>query len=172
MTIPATLDYAERPAALSLSALEIGVIDFFVGAVKVLGMPKSIGEIYGLLFVSPEPLTLDSLVERLNMSKGSASQGLKLLRAFGAVKAIYQPGDRRDYFVAQTELKQLAAGFMREQIQPRLGHGEERLSHLQGIADTLPDSATGDFQRDRVARLNRWSKRGREVLPLLGGLLD
>lgn len=168
----ATIDIPQRHTAPGLSALEIGVIDFFVSAVKVLGMPKSIGEIYGLLFVSPEPLNLDTLVERLNMSKGSASQGLKVLRAFGAVKALYQPGDRRDHFVAQTELKQLAAGFMREQIQPRLGHGEERLSHLERVADTLPDNATSDFQRDRVARLNRWSKRGREVLPLLGGLLD
>ena len=172
MTSSATLDFPERSLAPGLSALEIGVIDFFVGAVKVLGMPKSIGEIYGLLFVSPEPMTLDALVEGLNMSKGSASQGLKVLRAFGAVKAIYQPGDRRDHFIAEVELKQLAAGFLREQIQPRIGHGEERLSHLQRLVGSLPADGRGDFQKGRVAKLKRWSERGRGIMPLLGELLD
>jgi DNA-binding transcriptional regulator GbsR (MarR family) len=174
-TMPATADpesslSAER--ASGLSEVEIGVIDFFVSAVKVLGMPKSIGEIYGLLFVSAQPLPLDTLCERLTMSKGSASQGLKLLRAFGAVRAVYRGGDRRDHFTAEIELKRLAAGFMREQIQPRLSHGEERLNQLAQLATTLPANEEGDFQRDRVAKLERWSDRSRDVLPLLGGLLD
>ena len=162
---------AEAPAE-ALTGVEIGVIDFFVSAVKVLGMPKSIGEIYGLLFVSSQPLPLDALCQRLNMSKGSASQGLKLLRAFGAVKAVYQAGDRRDHFTAEIELKRLAAGFVREQIQPRLTHGEERLNQLSQLGDTLPANAEGEFQRERLAKLGRWSHRGREVLPLIGELLD
>ena len=171
-TITPTLDRPADPAGMGLSTLEVGVIDFFVSAVKVLGMPKSIGEIYGLLFVSPEALPLDRLCQRLNMSKGSASQGLKVLRAFGAVKSVYQPGDRRDHFTAELELKRLAAGFMREQIQPRLTHGEERLSQLAGFSRSLPDTADGAFQRERLQKLERWSLRSREILPLLAGLLE
>jgi HTH-type transcriptional regulator, glycine betaine synthesis regulator len=159
-------------ADASLSAVEIGVIDFFVGAVRVLGLPKSIGEIYGLLFVSIEPQPVDTLCQRLNMSKGSASQGLKVLRAFGAVRTAYQPGDRRDHFTAEIEIKRLAAGFMREQIQPRLTHGEERLTRLEELVDTLPDDSAGTFQRERIAKLNRWSQRGRGLIPLIGGLLE
>ena len=169
----ATLESPPAPAlGAGLSRVETGVIDFFVSAVRVLGMPKSIGEIYGLLFVSPQPLPLDLLCQRLDMSKGSASQGLKVLRAFGAVKAIYQAGDRRDHFTAEIEIKRLAAGFIREQIQPRLTHGEERLSQLADLMDTLPANAEGAFQRERLAKLSRWSDRSREILPLLRSLLD
>ena len=169
----ATMENPSTEAVVArLSEVEIGVIDFFVSAVKILGMPKSIGEIYGLLFVSPHPQPLDTLCQRLNMSKGSASQGLKMLRAFGAVKALYQPGDRRDHFTAEIELKRLAAGFMREQIQPRLTHGEERLSRLNTLGDTLPKNEEGEFQRERLSKLGRWSDRGRELLPLLGSRLD
>ncbi len=173
MPLEATL---ERPpaqvSARALSDLEIGVIDYFVSAVKMLGMPKSIGEIYGLLFVSAEPLPLDTLSHRLNMSKGSASQGLKVLRAVGAVKALYRPGDRRDHFIAEIELKRLAAGFMREQVNPRLANGEERLQHLNHLSLALPDNAEGEFQKERLAKLGRWSDRSREIIPLLGSLLD
>jgi len=171
----ATLEALNSPpngSVAELSELEVGVIDFFVSAVKVLGFPKSIGEIYGLLFVSSEPLPLDTLADRLRMSKGSASQGLKFLRTFGAVKAVYQAGDRRDHFTAELELKRLTAGFLREQIQPRLDHGEERLGRLSHLTSQLPNDEVGEFQRERIQKLERWSARSREVMPLLGSLLE
>ena len=71
-----------------LTSIEMDVIGVFVNAVKLLGMPRSVGEIYGLLFITPEPLPLDALVVRLGISKGSASQGLKVLRGLGAVKQV------------------------------------------------------------------------------------
>ena len=54
----------------------------------MLGLPKSIGEIYGLLYVTQEALSLDDLVSRLGISKGSTSQGLKMLRKLGAVREV------------------------------------------------------------------------------------
>ncbi len=172
MSFPPTLTLPAEPEAASLSALEVGVIDFFVSTVRVLGLPKSIGEIYGLLFVAPEAMPLDTLCQRLNMSKGSTSQGLKMLRAIGAVKVVYQPGDRRDHFTAEADLQRLVAGFVREQIHPRLNHVGERLQHLAGLADSLPENASGAFQRERLQKLGRWNERGQELLPLLGGLME
>jgi len=63
--------------------VEQQVVDLFVDGVRVLGLPGSVGEIYGLLFISREPLSLDDLVRRLKISKGSASQGLRALKAAG-----------------------------------------------------------------------------------------
>ena len=59
---------------------------FFSEVVQVFGVPKSVGQIYGLLYASPEPLSFSDIVERLDISKGSASQGLQLLRSLGAIK--------------------------------------------------------------------------------------
>ncbi len=83
---PATSDHpspgarpvVETVKALEMSDLEMQVIELFVRGVRVLGLPKSVGEIYGLLYISPQPLSLDALVGRLRMSKGSTSQGLKI----------------------------------------------------------------------------------------------
>src|ERR1700733_13185416 len=87
-----------------LTELEMQSIDLFIGFVGLLGLPKSIGELYGLLFFSTQPLAMDDLMERLKMSKGAASQGLKLLRTFGAIKTVYVAGSRRDHYVAEIEL--------------------------------------------------------------------
>lgn len=154
-----------------LSALEVEVIGLFVNAVKMLGMPKSVGEIYGLLYISPEPLALDALVGRLNISKGSASQGLKVLRAFGAVKQVYVAGDRRDHYQAETELKKLAAGFIREEIKPRMDSGAERLERLRKLSAT-EESEDADFYQGRVAKLGQWHARSLELMPLLTTVLD
>ena len=69
-----------------LDPLESQVVAVFVDGVRVLGLPRSIGEIYGLLFISQSPMSLDDLVQRLDISKGSASQGLRMLKSLGAVR--------------------------------------------------------------------------------------
>ncbi|MEM9237311.1 MAG: hypothetical protein AAGB14_11070, partial [Verrucomicrobiota bacterium] len=95
--MPTTKEEGSTPA-IRMNDLERQVVDVFVDGVKVLGMPRSIGEIYGMLFIAPEPLSLDDLVNRLSISKGSASQGLRTLRDLGAVKETEVKGVRRTYY--------------------------------------------------------------------------
>ena len=76
----------ERPAAAV--EFEGGVVAFFTEAAGLLGVPKSVAAIYGLTFASPEPLTFAQIEERLDLSKGSVSQGLRVLREIGALKVV------------------------------------------------------------------------------------
>ena len=68
------------------SELELEAIDYFVRFMSLLGMPRSVGEIYGLLYFSPDPLSMDVIAAKLGISIGSASQGLRTLRSLKAVK--------------------------------------------------------------------------------------
>src|SRR6266850_333181 len=81
----------ESAPSAGLSELEIEAVDMFINFLRIIGLQKSIGEIYGLLFVSAKPLSMDDITNRLDISLGAASQGLKLLRGLGAVKAVYSP---------------------------------------------------------------------------------
>ena len=150
-----------------LSDFEARVVDFFCDGVRMLGLPRSIGEIYGLLYVSPNPLSLDDLVKRLGISKGSASQGLRSLRELGAVREVDGVAGRRIYFEPDVELKQLVGGFIKEQVRPHLASGEEKVARLRTMVREMPGDAKSDFYAGRVERLERWSKRARIVLPLL-----
>ncbi|MGI9243635.1 MAG: GbsR/MarR family transcriptional regulator [Verrucomicrobiales bacterium] len=153
-----------------ISDLEVQVIDLFVRGVRVLGLPKSVGEIYGLLYISPEPLPLDTLVGRLQMSKGSTSQGLKFLRNLGAVKPVYVAGDRRDHYEVQTELKELVAGFMKGELVPHLDSGAQRLEQLDREVEA-DDSENAEFYRARIDKLSIWRSRGAEMMKLVEELL-
>ena len=76
--------------------LEIESIDFFVRMMSMLGMPRSVGEIYGLLYFSTTPLPMDQIVSRLGISLGSASQGLKTCAQSSRTKLCTL--DRRDHY--------------------------------------------------------------------------
>jgi DNA-binding transcriptional regulator GbsR (MarR family) len=153
------------------SALQQQVVDFFVDGVRVLGLPRSLGEIYGLLFISPDPLSLDDLVRILGISKGSASQGLRTLRTLGAVREASGNGDRRTYYEPAVDLKRLVGGFIREQVRPHLDSGKSKLQLLAETASRLEDPGQREFVTDRIERLESWMKRGGQVLPMLQKIL-
>lgn len=155
----------------TLDAIERQVVDFFVDGVKVLGLPRSIGEIYGLLFISREPLSLDDLVSRLGISKGSASQGLRALKGLGAVREAAGEVDRRTYYEAAVELKRLVGGFIREQVRPHMESGKSKLGRLADSAKEELDPERRRFLGERIERLEHWLKTGGRVLPVLQKLL-
>lgn len=157
--------------AAGLTTLQRQVVDFFVDGVKVLGLPRSLGEIYGLLFISTEPLSLDDLVRDLGISKGSASQGLRTLRALGAVREATGNADRRTYYEPAVDLKRLVGGFIREQVRPHLDSGKTKLESIAETASLSADPVEREFFTDRIERLESWMKRGGQVLPILQKIL-
>jgi DNA-binding transcriptional regulator GbsR (MarR family) len=150
-----------------LDALQRQVVDFFVDGVKVLGLPRSLGEIYGLLFITPEPLSLDDLVARLGISKGSVSQGLRSLKDLGAIRETLAVNGRRTHYEPAIELKRLVGGFIREQVRPHLESGKTKLAKLQQTAKSEPDPTHRDFLLDRISRLGHWMHAGRRILPIV-----
>lgn len=165
----------EAPAAAaSLSELENEVIAFFVDTVRWFGAPKSLGAIYGLLFISAEPISFEQIANRLQMSNGSVSQGLKILKDLGAVKVTFKPGERRDFFVAEMQLRQLARGFLRQSIERPLLNGESRLSEL--LERTRPEfadeSVSSTFIEERLRAIKRWQTQARDIIPVLLKVLE
>jgi DNA-binding transcriptional regulator GbsR (MarR family) len=157
-------------------------VAFFAEAVLILGLvPKSVGQIYGLLFASPEPLSFSDIVERLDISKGSASQGLQLLRSLGAVKPVsrsysltVRQSDRattRDDYKPELGLRRLLGGIIRSRIEPLVGQGRVRMKHLRELAQGAADSAHKEFQLERVEQLETWRRQATLVMPVLKTLL-
>ena len=163
---PPDLITDENNRAARLDPLQVEVIELFVELSRLLGQPRSLAEIYGLLFVSARPLAMDDLIERLRLSKGSASQGLKYLRNLGAVRTVYVAGDRRVHYEAVAELRKLAVRFLRDQIVPHLDNGQTRLDRIGSMVKQL---SPGDRAQviGRVKMLQSWERNGRRFLPMV-----
>lgn len=101
-------------AALLREAQEI----FVQGAGKIsaalLGMINRVGgQIYALLFLSEEPLSLDDIADRLGVSKSNVSINVRMLEDYRLVCRVWVKGSRRDYYAAErTYPKRVLADFL------------------------------------------------------------
>jgi DNA-binding transcriptional regulator GbsR (MarR family) len=153
-------------AILRLNSVEVEVIHLFIQFAGALGQPRSVAEIYGLLFASEKPLDMDALIERLNLSKGSASQGLKYLLDLGAVRKVYVAGERRTHYEAVSELRKLAGRFLRQQVLIHFEESESRLDQIAAQSAKLSDGQRRHIT-ERVRQLRRWQRSGRRLMPLM-----
>ena len=149
----------------TLDDWEDEVIDLFLNAANSFGLPKSYGQIYGLLFCRDNPLSMYEVMELLQISKGSASQGLRALRQLGAVTSVFEPGDRKERFVAEKRLRKLVGGFLREQADPHLEKGTARLKQIESLVNNLQDVDARKRGARRYTVLSSWHRQMSRLLP-------
>ena len=179
MSIELSPTTASAPMSNRRGALDFEreCVQLFSKFVRVLGLPRSAGQIYGLLFSSLSPLCFSDIVERLEISKGSASQGLQLLRTLGAIRLVStygrqseeQPfGKAREYYGPELSLRKLVNRVLLKRIAPMAAVGEAGFVRLRQLAKV--DQSQNVFLVERVKQLETWRKRFRTALPVLSAL--
>ena len=149
-------------------ALEIQreMADIFADLAELFGNPSSIGAIYGLLFASREPLSMEEIVENLGISTGTASQGLRRLVELEAIVSQKSEGERVTRFAAKLELRPFVGMFLEQQLQPRLNRSAERIAQIEQNLSALPAS-TREVLKVRLGRASKWHRRAKMLIPLL-----
>jgi len=140
-------------------------VSFFVDAADLLGVPKSVAAIYGIVFASPEPLTFADIEARLNISKGSISQGLRVLREVGALKEVSAPDERAERFTPDLELRRLVERFLENRLRKQLDEGGNRLAALRGAIPSENEEAA-EILRGRLNSVQDWHRKARALLPV------
>lgn len=146
---------------------EHAIVDLFTNAAQSIGLPKSFGQIYGLLFCRNEPLAMDEVMSLLDISKGSASQGLRSLRQLGAVTSAFAPGERRELYIAEIRLRKLVSGFLREQADPHLEKGVARLKQIEELLKNVNEKDSYERGIRRYEILSGWHRQLSRLLPLV-----
>ncbi len=88
------------------------------------GINKTMAQIHALLMVSNEAVSMEDIMEDLQISRGNASMNLRALMDWGIVYKEYKTGERREYFTAEKDLDELAVKIAKErskrEIKPAL----------------------------------------------------
>ena len=148
----------QAPAPPHISKSRWELIQLCVHVTRLLGVPRSICEIFGFVFSSPSPVTFDDIVAGLGMSNGSASHGLRYLRRIGALSVIYFARDRRDYYVAEISLGRLLSGYLMENITHHLADNRERISSMRVTLGAGEEDRSGHLS-SRVDLLFEWNRQ-------------
>ncbi|MEM0965493.1 MAG: hypothetical protein AAGJ81_05025 [Verrucomicrobiota bacterium] len=146
------------------------MVDLGVAGANAFSLPKSVGSIFGLLFASPYPLGLDDLVQKLEISKGSASMGLNYLRKIGAIRDVDLPDSRRTTYEPELSLRRLLDGILQATILPHLKDSGERLDELQEALSAIEGEDRLILEK-RLKTLRSWRKKGQTLAPVASQFL-
>jgi len=139
------------------------------------GFKRHMGRIWTVLYLSDEPLGATELRDKLQLSAGSVSMALSDLQRWGVVKKIWVHGQRRDHFVAESNLWKMVSRVFRErelvEVLEAIGAMESALTSLEDkLASRDPATrARAETQHARIERLLELARLGRR---LIEGLLD
>lgn len=154
----------------SVDGVQREMSEIFADLADLFGNPASIGAIYGLLFASPEALSMEEIVERLEISAGTASQGLRRLVELEAIVSQKNEGERVTRYSAKLELRPFVGIFLEQQLLPRLNRSSERISRIENNLSALPAS-TQEVIKFRLGRASKWHRRAKTLLPIIKGFL-
>ncbi|MBM7662753.1 DNA-binding transcriptional regulator GbsR (MarR family) [Bacillus mesophilus] len=130
------------------------VIDAIAQNMNLYGVTPSIGRLYGLLFFSDKPLTLDEMKEELGMSKTSMSTSVRSLLDINMVEKVWVKGVRKDLYSVEEDWYQSFFDFFtikwRTGISMNITAIEKSISELEKL---LTNHELSDEIRE-IARLD------------------
>lgn len=147
--------------------VEALLTSYFSRLADAVGLPRSVALIYQILFLSPEPISFQQIVEVSGLSKASASTGLRLLERMRGLEVITIPSDRRTFYKAELSIRRLLSGFVEHTLQPTLEAGDRFLADLDGEQER----SLSPLHAERLASVREWHRLAREIIPLLS-LID
>jgi DNA-binding transcriptional regulator GbsR (MarR family) len=118
------------------------------------GVNRSVSQIHALLYLSDRPVPADEIVDELGLARSNVSTGLKELQGYGIVRRVHVEGDRRDHFVAESDLwemlMRISAERKRREIDPTIALLAELSARLAS------DPTAPAHVRERITRMHEF----------------
>jgi DNA-binding transcriptional regulator GbsR (MarR family) len=143
------------------------VIEAMERSAELYGFKRSYARLYGILFFSEEPRSLDELVAESDYAKSTVSTAMKALQRVHMVRRRSLPGEgKKAYFEAETDLWRVFRELLRQEVSREI---EIMIDALEE-AETILEDADGDrAERDlrKVRKLQSLYERSRRAVDVL-----
>jgi DNA-binding transcriptional regulator GbsR (MarR family) len=124
------------------------------------GFPKAMGAIYGAIYLSRQPISLDELVEQVGVTKGAVSTNVRTLERLGMVHKYMEVGDRKDYYTAETDFWKVARGMLREREKQEFDQALRTVGESLALARTsealASDAELAAFYQLRMSNMQEF----------------
>jgi DNA-binding transcriptional regulator GbsR (MarR family) len=116
------------------------------------GVNRSIAQIHALLYLSDRPLPAEEISDKLGLARSNVSAGLHELQAYDIVRRVHVEGDRRDHFVAETDLWEMLMRIVAERKRREI---DATVEALNGLTEALRhDKTAPEHVRRRIGALH------------------
>lgn len=126
------------------------------------GINRTMAQVHALLFVSPEPLCANQIMEELQISRGNVSMALRELMAWGLVSRVHIKGERREFYTTEKDVWIMFRIIARERKKREVDPTIEILRESVNRLNQMPD-AEGKYEREQIKALLDFFETGVEV---------
>ena len=126
------------------------------------GINKTMAQIHALLIVSHDAVSMEDIMEELQISRGNASMNLRALMDWGIVYKEYKAGERREFFTAEKDLDELAVKIARERSKREIKPALKVLKEVSSI--TADNTAAEKHFVDQTTKLYDFVLKADNVL--------
>ena len=114
------------------------------------GINKTMAQIHALLMISNEAVSMEDIMEELQISRGNASMNLRALMDWGIVYKEFKAGERREFFTAEKDLDELAVKISRERSKREIKPALKVLKEVSSI-----DASSSDEEKHFVEQTTK-----------------
>jgi len=152
---------------------EVLVTDAIGHLMEFWGFKRNMGRVWAMLYLCDAPLSSSDLQSRLQISSGAVSMTTAELIRWGVVRKVWEPGERKDFFEAESNLWKMVSHVLAERelrliaqtiesLEEALDSLKERITESQG-----DEKANARRKRDRVVKLLQLAKLGHKMISKL-----
>lgn len=105
------------------------------------GINRTMAQIHALLLISPRPLCADQIMSDLKVSRGNVNMNLRALIDWNLVRKDLQPGERKEFFVAEKNMTEVVQSVIIQRKKRELEPLLKSVNELKGIESEDPDAA-------------------------------
>src|SRR5258708_31699638 len=142
----------DQPAA-GAENVRATFVDGMGGIGEFWGIGRAMGQLWAVLYLRPEPMTMDQLVGAVGITKGHASTNLRALLRLGLVAKSWRPGDRKEYYSPQADLWAFARSVLRERQKQEFDQALHSTVNALAMLDRHRSEIPSDEQRFLRRRL-------------------
>jgi DNA-binding transcriptional regulator GbsR (MarR family) len=109
------------------------------------GINRTMAQVHAILLISPVPLCTEDIMEQLNISRGNTNMNVRDLINWSLVHKELIPGDRKEYFVAEKDIWEVARKIITERKKRELEPVTRVLQQLKNVEGDKESSEIKEF---------------------------
>jgi DNA-binding transcriptional regulator GbsR (MarR family) len=137
----------------ALRQAEVLAADAVGDVIEFWGFRKALGRLWTILFLSDGALPADTIGERLQMSSGAVSMGLNELQRWAVVRRVGRPGERKEYFEAETDFWKMISKVVNERERFLVRSVRDRLERATDLLRSVAQTREVRTSRERLGKL-------------------
>ncbi|AJY77580.1 transcriptional regulator [Paenibacillus beijingensis] len=136
-----------------LKEAENVIIDAIADTMDQYGVTHSIGRLYGVMYLSDSPMTLDEMSDKLGLSKPRMSTAVHSLIDIHMIQKVWRKGERKDLYEAEKDFFRSFISFFCMKWEREISVNLEAITKAnEKLAELMTSEAVPDVIRDKAQK--------------------